>query len=345
MRAPTRTIALLIAAGAITGFVALLTPPPPRASSVAPGPRQPAEIPDQSQPARAEAGVVRIPPSAAEIARGGALRGRVLLPKGSAPPPKLGVLVRPSRFLVRSEGAATRDLPVAADLSFAFEGLPFASYDVQAHASGWTGIPSSVELSPLEPAAHAAIRIVPSPSLAGVVRDETRAPLESVRIGLVGITDLGAAVDTQTLTAADGRFRFMSIADGRYTLSIGPEVDPLRPPIDVSVVQAAAPELTVDVPAPGSLEITIVAEGTDFPLEGFEVTTLRTSPEAKAHVGLTGSDGRVEHRTLRPGPYSIVGSRREFTQVRSTVAVEPGKIARVRLEAFPFVEGLVPISR
>ncbi len=294
--------------------------------------------------------IPRIPPSAAEIARGGAVQGRVQLriagtewiDRESPVPAGMLVELGPSRFVAGGEGAATRRLEVGNDLAFATEGLPFASYELRAIAPGWSGAPSTVVLSPTQPFADVTLRAMRCPDLLGYLRDRTRAPVEGVTIVCAGRTDRGDSVSHETRTIGDGSFRFEAIEDGSYRIEAGPPGELLLDPRPIAVRDGRAPDVVLEVPPLAALAMRVVVQGIDVPIEGFLVSVARRGRGATSLITITGDDGRADFRNLLPGPYSVVATRDDFRAVNAEVVLEEGATERFDLNTIPLIPELLP---
>lgn len=338
-------VVLLVAAAAITALLVFAIPSP-RSRSAARSRPAAGGSPGWIEPARAPDRDLRLPPSPEDVARGGVLRGKILVDPAHPPLPSgIEVRLRPSRFIAGADTAASRDLAVAADLTFAVEGLPFGAYELRAMAKGWNGVPSELQLSRNEPSAYATIRCVPAATLTGIVFDSTRAPIDRIRVELAGADELGAAVSRVVRTAADGAFVMEEILDGHYTLAAGPEGAPLHAPVPVRVSQGAAPFARVEVPALGGLDVTVVAGVDDLPIEGFAVTLLRVGESELPVTEPTGPDGTAVFRNLRPGKYSVQAMRDYYKRVSATTEVAPGPPATVRVQSTALVDGVLPRPR
>lgn len=290
-------------------------------------------------------------PSAARIAKGGTIRGRVQLyfaggdavDKTATVPPGMKVLLRPARFLKGRATAEERDLPVATDRGFSAEGLSFGAYDVCAAAPGWSGTISSVELAPLEPYVDITLRAVPCPDLVGFLRDVTRAPIEGCPILLTGRTERGSPYGERTKTEADGSFRIPQLEDGHYQVVAGVDTMPLHTPLQIDVRRGKLPEVTIEVPTLARLEVTAVVKGLEFLVEGMAVSLSRTEQLDQSQAATTDAQGKARFDFLLPGEYVLRGSREYFRVVNAKFDLVAGQFERLELRTLPEMPEFIPM--
>jgi hypothetical protein len=224
------------------------------------------------------------------------LSGKVLVdaPDGSDAP-AVKIEVRPSRFVKGKETADSRDVDVGPNRRFAAEGLPFGAYRVQPVAAGYSGMPVEVKLDEAARHADVVVRLRRNPSLVGFVRDATRAPVESALVTIAGKTETGDAFSFEGRTASDGSFRVASVPDGVYSVNVGPTAVRLRPPVNLTVRDGAAPQLLIDVPELAAIDVRVLVLGVDVPLEGVVVVCVRAELDKGGEVETltTDAEGRV----------------------------------------------------
>lgn len=290
-------------------------------------------------------------PSAARIAKGGTIRGRVQLylaggdavDKTATVPPGMKVALRPARFLKGRATAEERDLPVAADRSFSAEGLSFGAYDVSAAAPGWSGTISSVELAPIEPYADMTLRAIPCPDLVGYLRDVTRAPIEGCPILLTGRTERGTPFAERTKTEADGSFRVPKLEDGHYQVVAGADSMPLHTPFQVDVRRGKLPEVAIEVPTLARLEVTAIVKGLEFQVEGMAVSVSRTAQLEQSQAATTDAQGKARFDFLLPGEYVVRGSREYFRVANAKFELTPGQFEQLELRTLPEMPEFIPM--
>jgi hypothetical protein len=272
------------------------------------------------------------------------LSGKVLVegPPGTDAP-TVKIEVRPSRFVKGKETAVARDVSAGADRRFATSGLPYGAYRVQPLAPGYSGASMEVKLE--EGARHAdlVLRLRRNALLTGFVRDATRAPVEKVLISIAGKTETGEAFAFEGRTASDGSFRVESLPDGGYTVNVGPPAVRLREPTALTVRNGETPPLVLDVPELGAIEVKVLVQGVDAPVEGVLVSCVRAELDKGGEVEalLTDVDGRVEFRNLLPGKYAVNGSREYFKRMTGRAQVAGGKAEAVRVDAIPVLDALL----
>ncbi|MBI3820255.1 MAG: carboxypeptidase regulatory-like domain-containing protein [Planctomycetes bacterium] len=287
--------------------------------------------------------VPHIPPSAELVAKGGTIRGHVkLVPADSEQPHDLVVWLRPSRFHSGAKGAESRDLAVDGKGAFQTDGLKYASYEARAVAAGWSGIPSDVIVSPDATFVDITIRIFKCPDLSGFIRDQTRQPVEAVRVVFSGRSETGANIYEESATASDGSFIFKSVADGEYTVKAGPIGNPLRPPLVIQVREGIAPTVLIDIPKVATVEVRTTVPGYDFPLDGVLVVISRAkSAEAVPENAISGTDGKVIFKNLPAGQYVVRASREYFMPSQATFYIDSGETERVTLSLMPLLDDLI----
>jgi hypothetical protein len=272
------------------------------------------------------------------------LSGKVLVdgPAG-ADAPAVKIELRPSRFVKGKETAVARDVSAGADRRFSTTGLPYGAYRVQPLAAGFSGPSMEVKLE--EGARHAdvVLRLRRNAVLTGFVRDATRAPVEKVLISIAGKTETGEAFAFEGRTASDGSFRVENLPDGGYTLNVGPPAVRLREATPLTVRNGEAPQLVLDVPELGAIDVKVVVQGVDAPVEGVLVSCVRAELDKGGEVEalVTDVDGKVAFRNLLPGKYAVNGSREYFKRMTGRAQVAGGKAEAVRIDAIPVLEALL----
>lgn len=284
-----------------------------------------------------------IPPSAAQLARGGTVRGRVRIESADAGrPADLVVWVRPSRFGAGRETAVSRDITVDAKGEFLAEGLPWAAYEIRASATGWTGTPSDVRVSPKSPYSDVTIRIAKSPDVVGLVHDRARMPLEGLRVELSGSNEFNHSILDETFTGPGGSFKFKNVPDGNFRVIVGNPGNPLRSPLEFQVRGAGVPTLAIEVPVLSTLEVRVNVSGFAAPIEGALVSMYRVTGEAAAvETALTGPEGVVKYKNLPPGKYSVRASREYFKPSDAALVIEEGVNEPATLELLPLLDEIL----
>jgi carboxypeptidase family protein len=274
----------------------------------------------------------------------GSLSGKVSLePADAAVPEDLVVLLRPSRFHAGTRGTSSRELAVDAARRFKTEGLALGAYEARVHGGTFEGLPLELQLTESVPHIDVALRAFKRPDLLGFVRDEGRAPVEKVRVAIQGTAERGARVAMETTTLSDGSFRFERIEDGNYEVSVGYPNLPLRVPLRFEVRDGVTPKLLLDVPRLSGIDATVVVTGILIPVEGFHVTCVRLDSPGAGEVEsvATDAEGRVAFHNLPPGRYALRGFREFFKRVNGAATLQPARIEKVQLEAYPLDEDLL----
>lgn len=244
------------------------------------------------------------------LTRGSAIRGRVLDGTSGAPVLDASVTVQRGggggRALDILMGAS--DARTNADGQFSIDGVSAGSYTVVAQHPDYAQATTVVEVK--DGAASAELRMVPGGTVGGVVLSETSAPLAGASVSLSagagggrgGFGGGGFGGGQSATTDEAGRFRFLHVTAGRYSVSAS-----LRghqaPGVDV-VLQAGETRDNLVVSLASGAHIRGVVANVPASVAG-TVRVSASGPDGYSAAATAGGDGTFELTGAPAGPVDL----------------------------------------
>jgi hypothetical protein len=274
----------------------------------------------------------------------GNLRGVLVTEPPNVPlPSKWKLTVRPSRVLVASEGAETRELELGSDGSFAFEGLPLGGYELVVDAGDLDCPPRQVLLAKPD-TSDLFVRLVAhvSGSIDGRVLEASGLgaeglpvwlePIDVGDVGDVGGVGGGGGAARSVETGRGGEFRFEHVRDGSYRLALESLENPIGAPREIvfSAPHATVPQ--IELPPLGEMWIQAV-DPSGAPLAKVEVTGFGSN--GGTIRATTGADGVAKARFLPPGDYDVIAATPELGRHKERATVTAGQTESVRFTMRP----------